>query len=174
MITFQIATHLEIPELVKLVNSAYRGKSSEQGWTTEASILDGQRIDISMMEEIISTQNNQILMLILGGKISGCVHLIFEEDSLYFGMLTIDPTIQSQGLGKELLKEIENITQNSGRKKIRISVIHTRSELIAYYERRGFLPTGNWEPFPENDPRYGLPKIKDLRLLEFEKVLQTV
>lgn len=174
MIKFQFATIQDIPELVKLVNSAYRGESSEKGWTTEATILDGQRIDSQMLEEILNTINNQIVMLFLDDKLTGCVHLIFEESSLYFGMLTIDPTIQSKGLGKELLKEIENITRNSGRNKIRISVIHTRSELIAYYERRGFQATGRWESFPENDPRYGLPKVQGLKLLEFQKVLQSV
>jgi N-acetylglutamate synthase-like GNAT family acetyltransferase len=174
MIKFQIATSQDIPALVKLVNSAYRGESSEKGWTTEATILDGQRIDSQMLKEILDKENNQILMLLLDDKFTGCVHLIFEADSLYFGMLTIDPTIQSKGLGKELLKEIEKIAINSARSKIRISVIHTRSELIAFYERRGFCSTGKWDTFPENDPRYGIPKIKDLKLLEFEKKLHVV
>lgn len=174
MINFQIATQEDIPSLVKLVNSAYRGEYSTQGWTTEASILDGQRTDAPMLQEIIEKENNQILMLFKDNKLTGCVHLILENDSIYFGMLTIDPLIQSKGLGKILLNEIEKRTISSGRTRIRISVIHTRSELISYYERRGFKATGKWEPFPEDDPRYGLPLVKGLRLLEFEKDLQTV
>ena len=39
------ATPADVPALVALVNSAYRGESSRAGWTTEADLLDGQRVD---------------------------------------------------------------------------------------------------------------------------------
>ena len=39
------ATVQDAPEIAILVNSAYRGDSSRQGWTTEADLLDGTRTD---------------------------------------------------------------------------------------------------------------------------------
>jgi len=39
------ATKSDVPELNQLINSAYRGETSKKGWTTEADILDGIRID---------------------------------------------------------------------------------------------------------------------------------
>ena len=36
-------------------------------------------------------------------------------------------------------------------------------ELIAFYERRGYVRTGIKKPFPYGDPRFGLPKRKDLQ-----------
>ena len=39
------ATEDDVPALVRLVNSAYRGDSSRAGWTTEADLLGGVRID---------------------------------------------------------------------------------------------------------------------------------
>ena len=35
----------DVPAIVALVESAYRGDVSRTGWTTEADLLDGQRID---------------------------------------------------------------------------------------------------------------------------------
>ena len=39
------ATQTNVPQLNILVNSAYRGETSKKGWTTEANLLDGLRID---------------------------------------------------------------------------------------------------------------------------------
>ena len=39
------ATLADVPLINKLVNEAYRGETSKQGWTTEANLLDGLRID---------------------------------------------------------------------------------------------------------------------------------
>ena len=42
-LTFRIAAEDDIPALVSLVESAYRGDASRAGWTTEADLLEGQR-----------------------------------------------------------------------------------------------------------------------------------
>ena len=42
---FAPADPSELPAIAALVNSAYRGESSRQGWTTEADYLGGQRTD---------------------------------------------------------------------------------------------------------------------------------
>ncbi|MBA2404405.1 MAG: GNAT family N-acetyltransferase [Bdellovibrionales bacterium] len=174
MIRFQTATPSDAQELAKLVNSAYRGEYSQKGWTTEAALLGGQRTDAEALTKLIETPNNQIEIIYQGKseKMIGCVHLIQEPpDTLYFGMLTVEPTMQGQGLGKNLLTMIENVARGFGYKRVRFTVIPTRTELVDFYQRRGFKPTGKFEAFPELDPRFGLPKVKDLVLKEFEKQL---
>jgi hypothetical protein len=42
---FRRATPSDVPQVVALVESAYRGDASRAGWTTEADLLDGQRTD---------------------------------------------------------------------------------------------------------------------------------
>jgi ribosomal protein S18 acetylase RimI-like enzyme len=172
MIRFQTATSIHVQELASLVNSAYRGEYSEQGWTTEASILGGQRTDSEKLAAMIAAPLNQIEIAFNdeSQKIIGSVHLIQElPDTLYFGMLTVEPTLQTLGLGKKMLEHLENIARGYKFKRIRFTVIPTRSELIAFYERRGYKATGKFEPFPEDDPKFGLPKVAGLILKEFEK-----
>jgi ribosomal protein S18 acetylase RimI-like enzyme len=166
---FSKATKIDIHRISKLVNSAYRGEYSRKGWTTEADFLDGQRTDPEKLLEIL-TEHSSIYLALEDEKILGSVY--FEKlnnDVFYFGMLTVEPTEQAKGIGHFLLENLEKLAKDSGGKELRLTVIHLRSELISYYERRGFRPTGKIEPFPE-DPKFGIPK-RELRLLEFSKTI---
>ncbi|WP_432141941.1 hypothetical protein [Streptomyces sp. bgisy084] len=44
-LTFRTALDTDVPGLVDLIDSAYRGDISRGGWTTEADLLEGQRTD---------------------------------------------------------------------------------------------------------------------------------
>lgn len=52
-----------------------------------------------------------------------------------------------------------------------MTVIDIRDELIAFYERRGYVRTGTKKPFPYGDERFGIPKRDDLRFEVLEKPL---
>ena len=84
-------------------------------------------------------------------------------------MLAVNPTGQAQGVGKFLLQAAEDYGRQHGCTISKMTVISVRSELIAYYERRGYHRTGATEPFP-TDPRFGIPK-QPLVLLVLEKAL---
>jgi GNAT superfamily N-acetyltransferase len=173
MIFFKTATIHDTDSLAFLVNSAYRGDSSKAGWTTEADLLDGQRTDKEALSEIINLPHNQIEMALDDNQqVIGCVHLKEEGNGgLYFGMLTVSPILQAKGLGKEIIKHVESVAREKNCNRIRISVIPQRKELIAFYERRGFVSTGQDEEFPSHDLRFGLPKVSDLKLQEYIKKL---
>jgi GNAT superfamily N-acetyltransferase len=104
--------------------------------------------------------------------LAGCVHLRKEAaGSCYLGMLTVDPARQAGGLGKRLLIHCEELARRWGCARMRMTVIGGREELLSFYERRGYVRTGNTEPFPENDPRFGVPNVKGLRFVELAKTL---
>lgn len=173
IIRFQTATINESEKLSELVNSAYRGDYSKQGWTTEADLLDGQRTDAPSLNALIETPLNQFELAFEGKslKLLGSVHLVQElPDTLYFGMLTVEPSLQGQGFGKILLKHAEDVARGYGFKKLRCTVIPTRKELIDFYKRRGFKETGKFEEFPV-DEKFGIPKVEGLKLQEFIKEL---
>jgi len=172
MTRFRSAELKDAEKIVELVNSAYRGDSSRKGWTTEADLLDGQRTDLERISELIASVGVTLELAISDKKIIGCVQLKKESDDvLYFGLLTVQPDLQAQGVGKQILQHIENIARRGKCKKLRMTVVHRRPELISYYERRGFKKTGKSEEFPAYDPRNGVLKVSDLQLLEFEKIL---
>ena len=167
------ATEADIPALNELVNSAYRGDSSRRGWTTEADLLDGVRTDEQGLRTMLANPNATILKYEQGGQLIGCVYLEQKGNSLYLGMLTVSPDAQAGGIGKQLMTAAEQLARDRHCRTMTMTVIPQRHELIAFYERRGYQATGETEPFPMDDPRFGLPK-QPLSFIVMEKRIQPV
>lgn len=166
------ATPTDIPELNKLINSAYRGEASKKGWTTEAEILDGIRIN----EETLATYFTQEQVSILkctnaNDQILGTVYLELNAPKLYLGMFAVSPVLQGKGIGKILLQAAEEFAGVQHCDRIVISVISNRTELIQWYVRQGYRATGHAIAFEEIENRFGVPKINNIRLIEMEKLL---
>jgi GNAT superfamily N-acetyltransferase len=157
------ATTAEAPVLAALINSAYRGDSSRAGWTTEADLLGGQRIDVQGLTEMMARPGNVILVHERDHVPVACVHLKRTGEDCYLGMLTIQPTMQGGGLGRQMLEAAERwAIEHWSSRTMHMTVIVQRSELIAWYERRGYRRTGERKPFPYGDERFGLPRRDDL------------
>ncbi|OLY93446.1 Predicted N-acetyltransferase YhbS [Cnuella takakiae] len=168
--TISAATKQDIMELDKLVNSAYRGDSSRAGWTTEADLLDGIRITAAGLNDILNKPGATILKATdQAGALAGCVYLEQQPDAMYLGMLTVNPQLQNSGIGKQLMYAGEDLAKKGGIYKMRMTVISVRDTLIAWYQRHGYHPTGEKQPFP-NDPKFGLPK-QQLEFIVMEKEL---
>lgn len=170
-IEFTQADKSHVESLVALVNSAYRGESSKEGWTTEEKFLDGQRIDAEGILGIIEKENSVLLIAEDedNGDLLACVHLEKQDAQCYLGMLTVSPSLQGQGIGKMLLGEAEALAQFWDCNKIVMTVISVREELIAWYCRHGFRDTKVKKPFPYGDERFGIPKVQGLEFTILEK-----
>jgi ribosomal protein S18 acetylase RimI-like enzyme len=171
-LTFRPATLADIDALVMLVTSAYRGDASKQGWTTEADMLDGQRIDPEVLRKDIERERSLIIIAERKAQLLACVHVAEDDGAGYLGMFSVKPDLQGGGVGKLLLAEAERIARDEWKlPAMRMTVIDIRDELIAFYERRGYRRTGITKPFPYGDERYGIPKRDDLRFEVLEKSL---
>ncbi|WP_181272909.1 GNAT family N-acetyltransferase [Brevibacterium oceani] len=167
-------TEADIADYVELVSSAYRGEGSKQGWTTEADILGGQRLDVPMAEEMHAETDSVILLVRDGqGRAVASVYLREPENGeAYLGVLAVSPLGQGKGVGSALMNLAEAwVSERWGAHAMRMSVINKREELIAYYERRGYGRTGEVEPFPYGDERFGVPKVDDLEFVLLLKPL---
>jgi ribosomal protein S18 acetylase RimI-like enzyme len=164
------ATLTDVPELTALINSSYRGESSKKGWTTEADLIDGQRIDNESLTEQMEDPNAVVLKNTDDtGKITGCVYLQKRGDKLYLGMLTVSPLLQANGLGRQLLQAAEDYARQINYHTITMTVITTRTELLNWYERRGYQKTGEMIPLviPE---QFGILK-QPLEMFRLEKAV---
>ena len=169
---FRAAGAADVPALVQLVTSAYRGDSSRVGWTTEADLLDGNRIDPDVLRADLARERSRVLVAERGGRMVACAHVADEDGAGYFGMFAVDPAQQGGGIGDRVLREAERVVREEWRlPAMRMTVIDVRDSLIAFYERRGYRRTGIKKPFPYGDERFGLPKRDDLRFEVLEKAL---
>lgn len=164
------ATSADLPDLLRLVNSAFRGDSARQGWTHEADLLQGdQRTDTAELTALL--QNPHISLLIYraddDGALLGCVNLHQKPRGLYLGMLTVAPDRQGEGIGKILLNAAEAHARQRGCSCIFMTVFSTRQELLDWYIRHGYHLTGETQDYPFN-PAYGVP-VQPLHFVVLEK-----
>ncbi|MDH5835461.1 GNAT family N-acetyltransferase [Luteimonas kalidii] len=172
---FRAATAADVPALVALVTSAYRGDASRQGWTTEADLLDGNRIDPDVLRHDIERPRSRVVLLERGAALLACAHVAEAAGAGYFGMFAVRPDAQGSGIGRIVLAECERIVHEDwGLSSMRMTVIDVREELIAWYLRRGYRRTGILSPFPYGDERFGIPRRDDLRFEVLEKPLAGV
>lgn len=174
-LAFRAATAADIPAVVALVESAYRGESGLRGWTTESNLLDGQRTDAQDVGEAIARPDSLVLLAEHDGALVACCHLEKQDDAAYFGMFAVDPARQIGGVGKRVIAHAEQLAHTRwGVSRMRMTVIVQREELIAFYQRRGYARTGQIKPFPYGDARFGIPRRDDLRFEVLEKPLGEV
>lgn len=166
------AENADIPAIIALVQSAYRGDSGLRGWTTESHLLDGQRTDPDDVGDAINRPGSRLLLAEHNGSLIASCHLEQRGEDAYFGMFAVNPEAQGAGLGKRLLALAEKIACDEWHSAgMTMTVIEQRRELIAWYERRGYTLTGDVAPFPYGDERFGIPRRDDLRFVVLRKSL---
>jgi len=149
-LTIRIAIPADLPRLHPVIERAYRGDSARQGWTHEADLLSGERIDEATLRAMFEVRGHIFLIAEQGDAAVGCVSLTARGDGLvYLGLLCVDPAAQAGGIGKAIIAAAERASRAElDADRIEMTVIDSRTELIAYYERRGFARTGERRPFP--------------------------
>jgi GNAT superfamily N-acetyltransferase len=170
---FRLASLSDIDALVALVESAYRGDESRKGWTTEADYFPGIRTSRALLTEDLERENSEVIIAERDGDLVACSHIMkISDDSVYFGLFAVRPEGQAQGVGKAMLAEAERRSVELWHaSQLEMTVVHLRTELLAYYGRRGYSETGVVHDFPPHDERYGLPPAQELKLVVLAKSL---
>jgi predicted N-acetyltransferase YhbS len=140
----RIATLQDVPELARIINDAF---------IVEAFFKIGDR---TSTEEIAALMSDGGEFLVLDSvepgtaeTMSGCVYLKCTGDRAYFGMLSIAPGRQRQGLGRQLVHAAEARARDRGCRAMDIHIVNLREELPPYYRRFGYAETGT---LPFSDP----------------------
>ncbi|KAH7024997.1 acyl-CoA N-acyltransferase [Microdochium trichocladiopsis] len=195
-LTFRDATAADIPALLALIQSAYRGEASRKGWTTEADLVEGERIDEPGLLEKISEPNGVVMVVTVEGTddVVSCCEFLHRSGASssstttetttekqqqvgYFGLFAVDPNRQAGGIGRRVLEHAEReAARRWGVTTMEMTVIAARADIIAWYERRGYAQstTEPTRPFPHEmvaRMRGGRVLRDDLHFVVLEKAL---
>lgn len=169
------ATVADVPTVVALMNLAFRGAGPGASWNTEAGYMEGDRTTEALLLEEMAARPEAVLLLQRPDDTADLLGSVWLEpaggDVWYLGSLIIDPGRQNAGAGRRLLDAAETWALGRGARTIRMKVINVRHTLIAWYVRRGYRLTGEVEPFPYDDQRFGIPKRPDLSFVILDKSL---
>ncbi|KAJ7904327.1 GCN5-related N-acetyltransferase [Mycena olivaceomarginata] len=170
MPTFRFAngTEEEAAILADLVQRAYRG---DVGWTTEAALLGGKRVDAESVLQRTQDLEARVLVAEKDDAIIGCCEIALRKtgQAAYFGMLAVEPGLQTAGLGRAILAEAEKRAKEVwGVASIEMTVLAQRETLVQWYERRGYEKTGTTQIFPV-DVDLGTPLRDDLHFVVLRK-----
>ena len=173
MVELRRAAEADVPEIVALTNRAYRDTGPGASWNVE-TMVEGERLTEAALREDLASAPAAQLMIWRDGGGEHLGHVWLEPQShgaWYLGLLTVRPDRQAAGLGRALLAASEGHARAQGAQRIRLTVVDRRDTLIAWYERRGYRPTGERQPWPYDDPRIGRPTVADLGFVVLEKAL---
>jgi ribosomal protein S18 acetylase RimI-like enzyme len=167
---FEPAAEADLPAVVDLANLAFRGA---EGWNVESDYISGDRLSEPLLRaDLAAKPDAHLLVHREGGILLGTVLLEpLADGAWYLGLLTVRPDLQTRQLGRRLLAAAEDFARARGGRCIRMRVVNVRETLIAWYERRGYALTGESEPFPYGDDRFGRPLRDDLAFVVLERSL---
>ncbi len=156
----------QIYEICNLINLAYRGES---GWTKETDLVSGNRAEPDEVREYLTNQKSHLLVASVGGSVKACICVEENEGRGYISFFAVHPDHQGKGVGKDILFQAERFASGQlGINKYVMVVVSQREELISFYERRGYVRTGNIEQYPTH-LNVGVPLNSGLTIEYLEK-----
>lgn len=170
-IEFRLATLEDAPQIQESVQAAFRAEDSRQDWVGHAELSRGFVYPLEAVLPRITNPGSAVLLAhdASSGALLGSVGALLKNGLNRVAMLAVTPGHHRGGLGRQLLAQAEAYAERTwGVKKHALNVMSDRPQLIAWYERRGYVKTGELTPFP-NELRRGLDLPEDLCFIELEK-----
>lgn len=135
----RVATTDDATPLARLINLAFR---------VEHSFKAGDR---TSPEGVVALMSKGEFLVLDGsdGAPAVTVYVTQGDGRGYFGMLSVDPRLQGQGLGRQVIAEVEDRCRRQGCHAMDIYVVDLRTELPDYYRRLGYVESGTRD-FPES------------------------
>jgi len=154
--------------IADLVNLTYRG---EAGWTRETHIIQGDRTNWQEVEAAMIIPDARFFVINRPQSLASCIYIAKENDHAYLGFFAVHPSLQGKGLGNYMLEQAEIFALRTlDVHKLVMFVVAQRPELIAFYQRRGYLRTGRIETYPLH-LGIGVPKVSGLTIEYLEKII---
>lgn len=127
---------MDAAAITRLINSAFQ---------VEKFFKRGDRLDLA--EVLARFDKGRFLVADQAGIIVGCVYFEAGADPAYIGLLSVDPSLQGSGLGKQLMAAAEDECRTVGCALVYLRVVNLRTELPPFYRKLSYEQTGT-EPFP--------------------------
>ncbi len=133
----RIAEAADAEGITRLINAAFQ---------VERYFLGADRIGIEEVRDRLV--RGSFILAEEDGVLTGCVYVEPGGERAYLGLLSVEPSLQGAGRGKQLMDAAEDHCCAAGCRFMDLRVVNLRTELPPYYRKLGYVETGSM-PFPE-------------------------
>jgi ribosomal protein S18 acetylase RimI-like enzyme len=154
MISMRTARETDADAIARLINMAF---------LVEQFFIERDRTNPATVRVLMEEGN--FLLAEDGPNLLGCVFIEVRGGRGYFGMLSIDPSRQRMGLGRQLIDTVEKYFRDAGCKFSDLKIVNVRTELHTLYRRWGYVDTGTAiydDPTPTKLPVHFITMSKPL------------
>jgi|SRR5580658_5504089 predicted N-acetyltransferase YhbS len=141
----RLATEADFDKVMRLINAAF---------DVERFFKNEDRVNAATLQEYF----RKGIFLVTDkdaedAQLTGCIFVEIRPAKgdhparAYFGLLSVDPSLQKSGIGRRLVSAAEEFARESGAHFMDITVVNLRTELPPIYEKLGYTITGT-APFP--------------------------
>ncbi len=142
---FRFAVDADLPALIPFINEAYQ---------VEKFFKIGERTHAGELAELF--RSGRFLLLEEGSTLLGCVYVEVRGDTGYFGLLSVAPARQKQGIGGRLIAAAEEFAREMRCRTMELTTVDLRKELPPLYAKFGYRVTGS-APFPSDEMPVSIP-----------------
>jgi predicted N-acetyltransferase YhbS len=146
--SLRLATPADTDAIIPVVTAAFQ---------VESFFIQGGRVNAERMAEMFQEGIFIVAETEDDKHIAAAVYLELRGERAYFGMLSVDPAHQGEGLAKRLVTTVENLARKAGAKFMDISVVNLRTELPPLYRKLGYEESGTEPPHPQMIPKLTQP-----------------
>jgi len=154
MISLREARPEDAEAIARVVNAAF---------LVEQFFIERDRTNSAAIRALMN--KGRFLLAEEDSGLVGSIYVELRGDHGYFGMLSIDPARQQQGIGRRLADAAETFFRESGCKFSDLIIVSVRPELLALYRRWGYAETGTGpytDPHPTKMPVHFILMSKPL------------
>jgi GNAT superfamily N-acetyltransferase len=154
MISIRDARTDDAEAVAKLINTAF---------LVEQFFIERDRTNPATVRGLM--EKGKFLLAEDAPNLLGCVYFELRGERGYFGMLSIDPSRQRTGVGRQLVDAVEKYFRDAGCKFSDMKIVNVRAELHALYRRWGYVDTGTAiydDPTPTKMPVHFITMSKPL------------
>ncbi len=122
-----------------------------QAFKVEAFFIVRDRL--TPEETLAYFKKGRFLVAEENGALAGVVYVELRGERSYFGLLSVEPSLQKSGLGRRLIAAAEEFAREMGSHHMDITVVNLRTELPPFYRKLGYVENGTEPVRPEMVPR---------------------
>jgi GNAT superfamily N-acetyltransferase len=142
-IPVRIAQNADAEAVAQLINAAF---------VVERAAFDGDRTDTQGVREFM--KKGTFLLAEDATGLSGCVYVEIRAERSYLGLLSVSPSSQGTGLGRQLVAAAEKYARAAPCHAMDLRIISPRAEaLLPFYVRLGYVRTGTAPLPPDACPK---------------------